>query len=259
MSRIFSSKKLPVRNATMPEVYTFIGVVLPERAQLSLQFITKVTHLLSKNPADVKVSIINNHLIAIVQCDQQWDIFDLRNLAQAVVNNHLAMVGYLLGFAYDLEITRVINPRLDIDQVFGIDIPILSNRTAPDELTSKLHELMKSCTGENGVYMLRCLGDLQQAIKNADDTAFYCYRALESLRHHNSRTKGISSDDKAAQWRSFREAAKCTEAVLRSIKIAADPLRHGQVQVVTGTERAKLFTDTWTIIDAYLEQINNRQ
>ena len=50
-------------------------------------------------------------------------------------------IGYLIGYAYDLEITRVINRGLSIDYVFGIDMPCISSRKRSIDLEASLIEL----------------------------------------------------------------------------------------------------------------------
>jgi hypothetical protein len=47
----------------------------------------------------------------------------------------------LIGYAYDLEITRVINRGLSIDYVFGIDMPCISSRKRSIDLEASLIEL----------------------------------------------------------------------------------------------------------------------
>jgi hypothetical protein len=88
-------------------------------------------------------------------------------------------------------------------------------------------------------------------MKHADDTGFYCYRAIESLRHHCAAVNGLSDADKSDQWEKFREVSGCSEETLRAIKAAADPLRHGEVSGIDSEDRAKLFTSTWDVVDRY--------
>lgn len=92
-------------------------------------------------------------------------------------------------------------------------------------------------------------------MKHADDTGFYCYRAIESLRHHCAAVHGLSKANKSTQWDKFREVAGCSEETLHAIKVAADPLRHGEPSGVTSDDRAKLFTSTWDVVDQYLKRV----
>ena len=116
------------------------------------------------------------------------------------------MVGYLKGYAYDFEVTRVLNPSREIDYVFGIDIPCLAERGKSIDLEDALPKLWEKTSGRNGVFLNRCFSELASSMKHADDTAFYCYRAVESLRHHCAAVHGLSDADKSKQWEKFRKS-----------------------------------------------------
>jgi hypothetical protein len=120
------------------------------------------------------------------------------------------------------------------------------------DLQEALAKLRDKIIGPNGVFLNRCFSDLTASMKHADDTAFYCYRAIESLRHHCAAVHGLSGANKAKQWEKFREVSGCTEDILLQIKSAADPLRHGEALGGRSEDRAKLFTSTWNVVDGYL-------
>lgn len=46
---------------------------------------------------------------------------------------------------------------------------------------------------------------------HADDTTFYRYRAIESLRHHCAALHDLTAADKAKQWQEFRAVCGCDE------------------------------------------------
>lgn len=235
------------------EPYFFQGVVLPERAQLSLQFTLSFSHITSGVAGIAKVSIVLNQVAVWVESDYEWDIFDLRNVVNNLVQSHLDIVGYVKGYAYDFEISRVLNQSRSVDYVFGIDIPCLVERGKSLDLNAELIKLRDKTIGPNGVFLNRCFSDLVSAMKHADDTGFYCYRAIESLRHHCAAIHGLSSSEKSTQWDKFREVAACDEKALRAIKQAADPLRHGEAAGITSDDRAALFVKTWDVVDGYLQ------
>jgi hypothetical protein len=234
------------------EPYLFQGVVLPERAPLSLEVALEFTHVGSGFTGKAKISIVLNQVAVWVESERDWNVFDLRNVVKHIVQGELAMVGYLRGYAYAFEITRVLHRSRGIDYVFGIDIPCIAARGESVDLPEALARLRAQANGPNAVFLRRCFADLASALKDADDTAFYCYRALEALRHHCAAVHLLSAADKARQWEKFREVAGCDEEALRSIKTAADPLRHGVASAVSSEEREKLLTGTWDVVDGYL-------
>jgi hypothetical protein len=246
------------------EQYIFLGRILPERAQLSFEYGLKFKHIASGRPAQAKVNVILNQLVVYVDSEAEWDIHDLRNIVKSIISNELAMIGYLKGYAYDLEVTRVLNRSREIDRVFGIDIPCLAKQGESIELNSAMTKLHEKTVGALGVFLHRCFNDLAAAMKHADDTGFYCYRAIGSLRHHCAGFHGLSADDNATQWKKFREVSRNDEQTIFTIKDeqtiftikkAADPLRHGGVAGMTSDEREKLLTMTWEVVDRYLNSV----
>ncbi|WP_342051565.1 MULTISPECIES: hypothetical protein [unclassified Cupriavidus] len=237
------------------EPYFFQGTVLPERAQLSLQFALAFEHSHSGRQASARVSIVLNQVAVWIHTDDEWDIFDLRNVVNNIVRHNLDMLGYLLGHAYEFSVTRVVNPERQIDYVFGIDTPCVSQAGENFDLPAEVAKLRDKSSGTLGVYVNRCFGDLVSALKHADDTAFYCYRAIESLRHHCAAKNGIAGESKVVQWQRFRESAGCDEAKLRDIKVAADGLRHGDPMAPSNEDRVGMLVSTWGIVRRYLDSL----
>lgn len=236
------------------EPYLFYGIVRPERAQLSLRIALEFTHVGSGVPDTAEVSIILNQVVVWVRSDFVWDIFDLRNVVKNIVQNELALVGFVRGYAYDFEVTRVVSPSRQIDHVFGIDIPALSKRNSAVDLMTAIGPLRSLAEGPLGVFVHRCLADLASSMKDAENTGFYCYRAVESLRHHCAARHSLQGSDKSTQWRKFRELSGASEETLRDLKSAADPLRHGEGSHVTSQVREELFSKTWDVVEGYFQK-----
>ncbi len=179
----------------------------------------------------------------------------LRNIVLNIVRAQLEVVGYVLGRAYECQITRVVSESRGIDYVFGIDIPCLSKRIKPENVDSAISDLRSKTDGDHGLYIRRCLGDLASAMKYPDDTGFYCYRAVEALRLHCGVVNGLAPDDKSGQWEAFRASSGCSEKELRELEKSATAVRHGDVVGVSGGDRERLFTLTWDIVDKYLAKV----
>lgn len=233
--------------------YLYQGVVLPERAQVTLQVSKEFSHLSSGFSGSAAVSIILNQIAVWIKSENEWDIFDLRNVVKKIVQGQLDIIGYVQGYAYDSEITRVLCEEKNIDYVFGIGIPCLSERNKSMDLQAVVMRLYQQFGGDYGIYLQRSFSDLNSAMKHADDTGFFCYRAIESLRHHCAAVYGLSAADKLKQWEKFRVISLCDESLLLEIKESADVLRHGGVAVVTSAQRADLLLKTWSVVDGYLK------
>ncbi|WP_156912005.1 hypothetical protein [Kaistia adipata] len=239
--------------------YIFIGTVIPERAQISTEFKCDMVHVYSDKPLFAHVNIILNHITVWISSNYSWDIFDLRNIVSYLVQGELSMIGYLRGYAYDTEITRVINKKREIDYVFGIGIPCLETSRQSTSIDRELPKLRELTTGKNGVLINRCLNDLKSAIKYADDTAFYCYRSIETLVNHCATLNDTQGRSKSSQWDMFREASQASKEHILTIKKYADPARHGNITEENDVDREYILTKTWEIVDPYVEYvINNR-
>ena len=238
------------------EPYLFEGVVYPERAGITLQLPPLgFKHVASGKEAVAYVSIVLNQIAVWVESATEWEILDLRNVVKGLLQNELAIVGYLKGYAYDLDIRRVMNRALGIDQVFGIDIPCIAERKKGINLAEEVEKIRAKTGGDAGMYLHRCFADLISAMKTPDDTGFYCYRAIEALREYSIVRHKLDPDPKkrAEQWSKVREIVGCDEKTLLEIKAAADPIRHGAIVPITDADRQALFTKTWDIVDAFIK------
>jgi hypothetical protein len=102
------------------------------------------------------------------------------------------------------------------------------------------------------MYMTRCFTDLTLAMRHSDDTPFYCYRAIEALRHHHAATHRLKDADRAEQWQAFRDFSGVGENEIRFIATAAKDLRHGGLASCGDADRAEILKSTWAIVDRYL-------
>lgn len=233
------------------EPYLFCGVVRPERAALTLQFQIRFSHsLCADNTA--KVEILLNQIAVWIQSPHAWNVYDLRNVVTNIVRGELSVIGYLEGHAYDFEITRVLSPERQIDFVFGVDTSCISQRARSITNVEMAAKIRDRSTGPYGMFLRRCFVDLVSSMKDADDTGFYCYRAIESLRHHCAALNGLRDAGKPAQWEKLREVSGADEPTLRAVMDAAAGLRHGEGTHCTSEERQHLLTTTWTVVDGYL-------
>jgi hypothetical protein len=234
------------------ETYQFFGKIHPERAQISVFSQLGFEHLTTAASGRADVSIILNQLMVTIYSDTIWDIYTLRNIVLNIVNSDLTAIGYLKGYAYDVEVTRALNALRGLDEVFGIDVPCIALPRKDVALDTELDALRLTLGSRHGMYINRCFADLTFALRHADDTAFYCYRAIEALRRHCAASNGIEDNNRAVQWRKFREVANVDEGEVRNISEAAKDVRHAGFANFDSEGRAKILTQTWAIVDRYL-------
>lgn len=235
--------------------YHLTGAVLPQRAQISFGHSTKFPFLLSGSEGDatINVSVVFNQVAVWVKSEFEWDILDLRNEVSTIIRHQLAIAGFLLGYAYNLEITRVTSADGIIDHVYGIDIPCLVKKMEGKFSSEAFTELILKASGPKGFILHRCFTDLTLAMQHAGDTAFYCYRAIESLRQHWGAVNDVL--EKSAQWEGFRKFLEIGKDVIDPVRIAAEGVRHGQLIPITDQQRAEIFIRTWDLVEDYLTKM----
>lgn len=184
--------------------------------------------------------------------DDEWDIFDLRNIVKSWVNDVSAVFGFVIGHAYEVEIRQVLCESLNIDYVFGIDIPCIKERSKDIDIDKKISDLIKKSGGECGLYIRRCLNDLNMALKHPDDTAFYCFRGLEALKQCCRYVFEINEEKK--QWERLSEITGFGRDDIEFIRTGAFPARHGDISLIDAEGRVKMLERTWDIVEAFIEK-----
>ncbi len=119
----------------MPRLY-FSGLVLPERAPLSVSEVrSQVVRPDGTAYAAIALNIWANQISATVDSDET-DLLTLRNLVRSEAEFVTSLAGFLMGFGYDVEITKAFNHDLSSTQVFGIDVAALTARTQGRDLAT---------------------------------------------------------------------------------------------------------------------------
>lgn len=203
----------------------------------------------------MKTSILVNQLAVRVETEHPWGVEDLRNTVLDVVRSYLSMVGFTEGHAYEAEITRVICEERGIDYVFGIDIVCLTKLQEGKDRALEVKKLEHCFHGDHGIFARRAMNDLVSAMKNVEDTGFYCYRAIESLRNHAVAISNAHGESESSQWQRFRDAAGVTREAITEVKNFADPVRHGRPRSISEAERVNLLTGTWGIVQSYIDSV----
>lgn len=228
---------------------TFTGTIRPERAVLSIGKIAHEIQLASGNKCVVMFDAYNNQLTAVVECDYKEDIYTLRNVVKSTVELVTDIIGFIRGYAYDVEVVKVVSEDLSLSHVFGIDIPALAERNKGVEPEAVNH-VYPLCMDTEGMYLKRALSDLAMAMRHADDTAFYCFRAIESLKQFFAYRTGRATDKE--QWTAMAAALGDYKDAIEPIRTRAFPARHGIPPPTTDEERKNMFFTAWEIVEAFV-------
>ncbi|MEQ1867905.1 MAG: hypothetical protein ABL996_25075 [Micropepsaceae bacterium] len=229
----------------------FSGVVTPERASIS---VSEVRSLIKKPDgseyAHLTLNIYNNQITVSVDTEET-DIFAVRNFVRSEAEFVTNVAGFLLGYGYDVEITKAFDDTLSQTKVFGIDIPVLAERAKHRDFAASANAIFPLCFGEQAIFLRRCLADLSFALKRLDDTGFYCFRAIESLRQSFGQELKLSSD--SDQWKAMADALGTSKTDMEHLREHAFPARHGIPKPISDNDRQKLLLYTWDIVERYIE------
>jgi hypothetical protein len=228
------------------------GTLHPERAMLSVSNLEhEFTAPDGKKQGRIKFNVYSNQVTAFVEWENaSEDIYTIRNITRTSVELITNVVGFLKGYAYDVEITKIFDGELDLSFVFGIQIPALEERNKSRD-SSGVNHIYPLCFGTEGVYLRRCLSDLSMAIKHADDTPFYCFRALESLKQYFGFVNELAADRE--QWEAMASVVGGKPEDIEPIRALAFPARHGVPDPITDQKRRDVFFLTWDIVDRFID------
>ncbi|MEB6183585.1 hypothetical protein [Enterobacter roggenkampii] len=235
--------------------YTFVGVIHPTRAIIdNHKFKVKASFHDADNKIgffNIDVRILMNQLLVNVEGDDIFDAFTMRNLIQGVIEVDLAKVAVITGHYYRVEVIRVINNTLEWDVVYGIDNTLIQNYYPIENYDEALKRIRRHSIGELGYYIGNALLNMSKAIGNISDASFYCNRALECLRNHNSLRLGKT---KEKDWNSFKLALGLEDDFIKE-NVGKYQLntRHGHPDILSEQQYSGCLKATWGIFYRYLD------
>lgn len=239
--------------------YTIIGKVLPERAKLDLNLCSlKISPVENNNEIDsMDISIILNQIYVNYSTEKnRLSVFDIRNIVKTILTDILSIFGFIKSYAYDVEITRIVNKELNIDYVFGIETHLIEKRNLNKDLNLELQKILDLIfkERENAIFIRRCLNDLVNAMKNPIDTGFYCYRAIESLKQYCKYKYNLEKE--ADQWKKLSNITGFNKDKIKLIREFSLTTRHGDIKSISDENRGKILADTWDIVEKFFEVVN---
>jgi hypothetical protein len=237
-------------------VHILTGRVLPERATINIgQLRFQIVETSDVSQGDLSVEIVHSQVFAkFTTAGAVANIFTLRNIVESTVRALLDIVGYVHGYGYDADIVQYIPPEEagTSSYVFGINIPAIADSCAQAGVS--VNDVLAVMAKPNGYYVRQALADVREAIKSPTNTAFFCYRAIESLKNGYGRNhdKPATPD---ATWEQFRNQYALSKDAIMQIKSFADPIRHGNYAdepTISDSDRATIFKNTWDVINHYI-------
>lgn len=241
-------------------IYTFIGTIHPNRAIIeNHNFKAKISFHAAENKTaffNVDVRILMNQLLVYVEGDDVFDPFTMRNFVQGLVEDDLAKVAFITGHSYRAEVMRVINDSLGWDEVYGINNTLIQHYYPIKDYKASLERIRNHSKGEIGYFISNALSNMNEALKSINDSSFYCNRALECLRNHNSSRMGKT---KEKDWNLFKETLGLEGNFIKE-KVGSLQLnsRHGRPEILSEQQYNECIKATWDVFYKYLDVIESK-
>lgn len=240
--------------------WIFFGRVTPERVPLHIshpiRWASESIGLGIK--MDLVFCVAHGHFICNVRiAPGDTDPDTIKNLVEIQIRSVVDLVGYLHAIRYDVEIIAAHHLDSGSQVVFGINIPILSDRRATagpsayPSVGALPLELLNTLGSEPASQVV--LQEFREAMGFAVGTGFHCYRAIEAMMQ-SFKTDGVENESFA--WSQLRQQLNLDRKAIEYVKAHADAARHGKVSSISDADRAKLFEITDEIVRRYLHYLS---
>jgi hypothetical protein len=218
--------------------------------------------------ARVTIGVIDNQLVATIVGDMgNQSNVALKDIIAEAEQTVLNAVAFTSGAVFDVDVIGVIReggnapPESMHFHYMDNTHDVISRRNS----CFSVPQIWRLCQGDDGIFLRMCLNDLKMALKYKGDGPLYCYRAVETIRHHIGIRHCVIDhrrDDRNLQWQILRTELGIAEEKLREIEKLSVPIRHGKTKNFTGAEWRNIITITWDVTEAYmklLDQISKGQ
>lgn len=228
--------------------YAFFGRIYPENAGVNISQ-TELQHMSQFGTLQIEIFAHGSQLLIEVQTeDTTNDIFTIKNLVKSSVSSLTDPLSFLVGKRVNVEILGVITPS-GRKRVFGVELHYISGKISQEEIQDKwLPKIMDAYQTEASPYIQRAFRDYRLAMEYGEDTGFYCFRAIESLRQF------FKNEDDAESWERLRDTLDVDRSTIEDgVQNYSKKRRHGDVYSITGEERQQILETTWDIIKRFIE------
>lgn len=227
--------------------YILIGSILPMRVMFSrpplagkivypdLQLDGKT--ILYINNSRILLSYITNKPII--------NYLDLKNIAiEFVIRPWVDLYCYIKSYNYDIEIETAFDIanhsviQFSVQGEFDID----RSESEEAELFKYFFELFNL---KQYLYLKDIIADYRRAISEPAETAFYCYRAIETIRIYGFQDK----------WNELNNTLGYQKDDYDLLLELSKSKRHGNNPLISGTTRSEIMKFTRVLIDKFLRYL----
>lgn len=235
---------MPTKNT-----YAFFGRIYPERADVRIPEIN-LQHTSQFGSFEMHIFAHGSQLLVEVEMEDKIEnIHTFKNLVHRGASSLTDTLAFLMGRHVTVEILAVITPSGE-KRVFGVVYPYIDEKIKYEDVQEEwLPKITSVYQTEASPYLQRCFTDYRLAMEHAEDTGFYCFRAVETLRQFFNK-----EDDDSDSWEKLRKSIDIERDIIEeNIQIYSEKRRHGDVYTITGDERQLVLETTWKIIKKFIE------
>ncbi|MEU8232725.1 hypothetical protein AB0C12_24355 [Actinoplanes sp. NPDC048967] len=227
------------------EMLTFFGRVMPSNVGITIprsrsELVVDALGL----RLSIEFDVVASDLVAITRVEGTADLPTIRNYVVEGVSTFLDAAGVLEGLALSLEMRSVALPdgqRVGLDPRHGQLATVLGGLTQEQMLAA-----LNAAPTRVG-YVLR---DLRFALADPATSAFWCYRAIETVSRHWAPADD-PDDKKNKRWPAMYAALGDNQVDVLRCKALADRPRHGHNEALSATDREQALAIAWTVLGRY--------
>jgi hypothetical protein len=231
--------------------YQFKATLYPKRLHLSISdpipFESSVPLLDGTTAEDSGVLTLNKGDLKLEfsTSQQNVDLATLKIRVEEIIGSIVNSLGYLSGLFYFADIESAQDENGNV-VTFGLG--------AQEIVDTKNDRPIKSLAKIAGIIQLerslpRILSDLRGAVIYANDTGFYCFRAVETIRAHFESRLSLSRE---AAWPEMRRALNLSRSWFDQFSTYALPQRHGARKGMSAGERVNILKQAWFVVDRFI-------
>ena len=204
---------------------------------------------------NIFLHIINSKVKALVITTAE-DLLSVRNLIEIFVNDLLSIVAFTHLVATSAQIDYVYNLDTGKEDFFlyslsSADFLDKNNKDEPVVVDKIWNTIVGS---KYHTVATLALNNFRRAIIYPNDTAFFTYRSIESIKRH------FDGKDKKSKWENMRSSLNLTKEYIKICKEAGDEQRHGNLSdMISWEHRKEQLNVSWTIINRFLHFIANKE